>query len=359
MLCSDGLPVNIVFKALLAYVAVSFLIMEVLYFAVWCRPFHNYWAIPPPSKQCSAATNHLITNAVLNISSDLIMLIVAFSIFYRSRLPWDRKLILSCVFGLGIFVILCAVLNKYYSFAHPYGTQWTYWYVRESSTTLIIANIPFMWTILRHIFKLNAFHHERPKMVAYHSQRSARGRGRTHQHSGAGGQKPNMTLNTTNTTKSMNGAYSADSSMVEGEPSSPISIRHPSAALGKGQKVASWKTQGFYGREEFDALAIEPWDYGNEELIAADSVTVSTDRGSAGHSPRMTHSRRLRDEEAQYAMQEGNSLKYHDFMIMKEEDTIQETDLDHGKETDLDHGNETDLNHGKDVIPEKVAESVG
>jgi hypothetical protein len=34
---------NIAIKALLAYVGVTFVVMEVLYLGVWCRPFHNYW----------------------------------------------------------------------------------------------------------------------------------------------------------------------------------------------------------------------------------------------------------------------------------------------------------------------------
>lgn len=34
------------------YVAVAFVIMEILYFGVWCRPFNQYWAVPPNSSEC-------------------------------------------------------------------------------------------------------------------------------------------------------------------------------------------------------------------------------------------------------------------------------------------------------------------
>lgn len=34
---------NIAIKALLVYVGVTFVVMEILYLGVWCRPFHNYW----------------------------------------------------------------------------------------------------------------------------------------------------------------------------------------------------------------------------------------------------------------------------------------------------------------------------
>jgi hypothetical protein len=33
------------------YVAVSFVVMEVLYLGVWCRPFTEYWALPPHSSK--------------------------------------------------------------------------------------------------------------------------------------------------------------------------------------------------------------------------------------------------------------------------------------------------------------------
>lgn len=34
---------NVAIKVLLGYVAGSFVLMEILYLGVWCRPFSNYW----------------------------------------------------------------------------------------------------------------------------------------------------------------------------------------------------------------------------------------------------------------------------------------------------------------------------
>lgn len=33
------------------YVAIAFVVMEVLYFGVWCRPFNQYFAVPPNSSK--------------------------------------------------------------------------------------------------------------------------------------------------------------------------------------------------------------------------------------------------------------------------------------------------------------------
>ncbi|KAF2110833.1 hypothetical protein BDV96DRAFT_650450 [Lophiotrema nucula] len=177
---------NIAIKMLAAYVALGFVVMEILYFAAWCRPFSEYWAVPTKSSQCNALIDHRITNAVFNISSDIVMLCIALPMFIRSLLPLKRKLILCCIFSLGIFVILCSVLNKYYSFSKPYESGWIFWYIRESSTAVLVANLPFTWTLLRKIFNLGAFDEEHPPPPTYHSSRTAGGRRTQRVHHGSG-----------------------------------------------------------------------------------------------------------------------------------------------------------------------------
>lgn len=174
---------NLSVKILAGYVAFGFVIMEILYFAAWCRPFSEYWAVPTNSSQCNALIDHRITNAVFNISSDLIMLGIALNLFIRTLLPLKRKLILCAIFSLGIFVIMAAVMNKYYSFKMPYESTWIFWYIRESSTAILVANLPFTWTLLRKLFNLGAFDEAHPPPPTYHSSRTAGGRrtARAHQ----------------------------------------------------------------------------------------------------------------------------------------------------------------------------------
>ncbi|KPA35710.1 integral membrane protein [Fusarium langsethiae] len=152
-----SLSQNLAVKFVAAYVTVGFVVMEILYLGVWCRPFNQYWAVPPENTQCSAATNHLITNAVLNITSDVMIILIPMPIFLKSQLPLKRKAVLIGVFALGAFTILSAILNKFYSFNEPFGSNWTFWYIRESSTAIITANLPYIWTLLRRIFKLGSF----------------------------------------------------------------------------------------------------------------------------------------------------------------------------------------------------------
>ena len=76
--------------------------MEILYLGVWCRPFNQYWAVPT-SKQCSAASNHLITNAVLNISSDVMIIAIPMPLLFKVQLPRKNKAVLIGIFLVGAF----------------------------------------------------------------------------------------------------------------------------------------------------------------------------------------------------------------------------------------------------------------
>lgn len=167
---------NIAIKLLSAYVALGFVVIEVLYFAAWCRPFSEYYAVPTSSSQCNALVHHRITKAIFNISSDIIMLCVALQMLIRSLLPMKRKIILCGIFSLGIFVVAASIMNSYYSFKDPYQGTWIYWYVRESSTAILVANLPFTWTLLRNIFEVGDFDENNPPPWSYHSSRTANGR---------------------------------------------------------------------------------------------------------------------------------------------------------------------------------------
>ncbi|KAK6193537.1 hypothetical protein LQW54_012372 [Pestalotiopsis sp. IQ-011] len=223
-----SLKQNIAVKFVAAYVAFGFVLMEILYLAVWCRPFTEYWAVPTSNIQCSAATNHLITNAVLNITSDVMIILIPMPVFLAVKLPIKRKAILVGVFALGIFTvcivncfviveygladpkqILSAILNKYYSFNQPFGDQWTFWYIRESSTAIITANLPFTWTLLQNTFNLKSFNGKSSGARTSEAQsrfRSGYGRGTNHLTTITRG-NPGIELGSCNSQEQVNDAF--------------------------------------------------------------------------------------------------------------------------------------------------------
>jgi hypothetical protein len=117
--------------------------MELLYFAVWCRPFGQYFAVPTHSgtsvisikgnnqlmmtEQCSAATNHLITNAIFNISSDLIILSIPMPLLFKVRLPMKNKVVLVSDFTVQI---ICELTLTFYP---RLGQRLSHWRIHVSS----------------------------------------------------------------------------------------------------------------------------------------------------------------------------------------------------------------------------------
>ncbi|RAQ59085.1 hypothetical protein COH20_001885 [Aspergillus flavus] len=137
------------------YVGLSYILIEILLCAVWCRPIEAYWAPNVNDDfQCSTYFNHMIVSAVFNISSDLVMLCIPLPLFIRSHLRLGKKLAVCGVFGLGFVVILMAVLNRYYSLSTVGSMVFMRWYAAEISTAVYVANLPLMWPLIRVVFHL-------------------------------------------------------------------------------------------------------------------------------------------------------------------------------------------------------------
>ncbi|OAG07802.1 uncharacterized protein CC84DRAFT_1195845 [Paraphaeosphaeria sporulosa] len=159
---------NVAIKLLAAYVVLGFVVMELLYFAAWCRPFSLYYAVPTANKQCDTLIDHRITKTVFNVSSDLVMLCIALQMLIRSSLPTKRKMVLCFIFSLGLFTITAAILSLYYSISNSYIHTWLSWYLREVSMAVIVANIPFTWTILRELFEVDEFNASSPQPWSFY-----------------------------------------------------------------------------------------------------------------------------------------------------------------------------------------------
>jgi len=101
-----------------------------------------------------------------------------------------------------------------------------------------------------------------------------------------------------------------------------IGVKAPAPAmvqpLETGLYHPPWRKQSVYGRADLDAMTIDPWDHGNDSKIdnspsaresRAPSIK-SKDSPSLSTSLFSTHKRRIRDEEAQWKVQEALRFKY-------------------------------------------------
>lgn len=141
-----------------AYCVLGYIVTNILFLAVWCRPIQQYWRVPVDNSQCASYYHHLVTASVFNISSDLLMLLIPLPMLIKARLPMRRKAVLCAVFSLGVFVVLAAILNRYYNFTEPYGSLvYLNWYAGEAATAVMVANVPHCWPILSRVFRLGSF----------------------------------------------------------------------------------------------------------------------------------------------------------------------------------------------------------
>ncbi|KAF2489806.1 UbiD family decarboxylase, partial [Lophium mytilinum] len=155
---TNGLPrEHLIVKWVAGYCVFGYVLTQILYLGVWCHPITEYWRVPVKYPQCATYYNHLITSTVFNVSSDLIMLCIPIPLIAKTQLPLKRKIILYSVFSLGLFVVLTAILNRYYNFTQPYSPIFLNWYIGEASTAVYIANVPLLWPLLKSLFRLDTW----------------------------------------------------------------------------------------------------------------------------------------------------------------------------------------------------------
>jgi len=133
------------------YVACGWFATQITFFTT-CRPFKGYWAMPPPNPQCTTLQNYAIVQACFNISSDLLMICIPIPMIIKLRLPWKQKGVLVAIFGLGLFVVIAAVLTKVFNLSNIWDPSYMLWYTRESSVAIYVSNLPCIWPLMRELF---------------------------------------------------------------------------------------------------------------------------------------------------------------------------------------------------------------
>lgn len=181
---TKNLRLHLYVKIVAVYVALGFVVIMVTYYAVYCRPFSQYWAMPVVDMQCATYQRYSITQAVFNISSDAAMLAVPIPLMIKTQMKKTKKVLLVCIMSLGVFTIVAAILNKVFNFASPLTTTYQIWYIREASTAIYVANLVCLWPLVRRIFGFAATQRrsnperaqgERQKREASRSTETSRG----------------------------------------------------------------------------------------------------------------------------------------------------------------------------------------
>lgn len=101
-----------VLTCIAAYTIAGFTVIEICFYAVLCTPFNQYWALPVQNQQCATYTTYYQIYMIFNLSSDTLIMAVASSIVYHSRLPLKQRILLMGLFCMGIFTEVAATLSK-------------------------------------------------------------------------------------------------------------------------------------------------------------------------------------------------------------------------------------------------------
>jgi hypothetical protein len=97
---------------LIIYIWVGYLVVQICYYAIFCWPFSQYWAMPVRDEQCATYADYSYAQMIFNITSDIGLIVIPLRMFAIARLPMKRKVFLMAVFSMAGFTIIAAVLNK-------------------------------------------------------------------------------------------------------------------------------------------------------------------------------------------------------------------------------------------------------
>jgi len=91
---------------------------------------------------------------VFNVSSDLLTFFIPLPIIWQTKVAFRQKLVLLIIFSIGVFVIVAALTTKIEFWLDIYSPQYMFWYTREASVAIYVANIPCIWPLLREVMPM-------------------------------------------------------------------------------------------------------------------------------------------------------------------------------------------------------------
>ncbi|KAF2153644.1 hypothetical protein K461DRAFT_113982 [Myriangium duriaei CBS 260.36] len=140
---------NFLVKLLSAYCVIGWVAVQLSLF-LQCRPITNYWQIrPTPDRNCEVYWTYIAVQMTFNISSDIAMLFIPLPMVMGVKVNLKQKAILLGLFSMGLFVIGAALATKLEYYLEPEAVDFVYWYYREASVALYVANLPMIWPLVR------------------------------------------------------------------------------------------------------------------------------------------------------------------------------------------------------------------
>ncbi|KAJ5735511.1 uncharacterized protein N7483_000636 [Penicillium malachiteum] len=113
---------------------------------------------------CTLRQPLYVVIAVLNVISDLMIMIIPFLMLNKLQVAFERKIILGVMFMSGIFIMICTILRCYYSLGDisqlPTALHWA---DRECFVAAIVASLPGIKPLFRGVGWLGFTSYSRSK----------------------------------------------------------------------------------------------------------------------------------------------------------------------------------------------------
>ncbi|KAK1975192.1 hypothetical protein LZ30DRAFT_366831 [Colletotrichum cereale] len=131
------------------FAGLSYVAVIVALYGGWCRPFSDYLVLRPQNEECLTWFHYNILQLAMNISTDLVLILIPVTLISRMKMKIGKKLLLIGLFSMGIFVMLAAILLKVAVFTNSTDPVWLIWCAREISTAMLVGNLVLCMPILK------------------------------------------------------------------------------------------------------------------------------------------------------------------------------------------------------------------
>ncbi|KAK2037237.1 hypothetical protein LZ31DRAFT_440765, partial [Colletotrichum somersetense] len=137
---------------ILMFIGLSYMAVIIALYDGWCRPLSDYLVLHPHNKQCLSLTKYNILQLSMNLSTDLVLILVPVLRVSMLKIEIGKKLMLIAFLSMGMFTMLSAILLKVHAFTtlpDKIGAVWLIWAVREVSTAMLVGNLVFCVPVLK------------------------------------------------------------------------------------------------------------------------------------------------------------------------------------------------------------------
>ncbi|KAG7135490.1 hypothetical protein HYQ45_006759 [Verticillium longisporum] len=111
-----------------------------------CKPIHLYWQVVPHPGSCVEAEAQLMTVGILNIVTDLMLILLPLPLVVAMQAAWRLKAQLYVLFLLGLFIIAISIVRLPITTLHKDSQlDRSTWASVELLVTAFVVNAPTMY----------------------------------------------------------------------------------------------------------------------------------------------------------------------------------------------------------------------